>query len=120
MCEVSESAHKPVDHSTIIEDTRRGLLATGLVSPDHDIVSEWHTHLPHGYPTPFVGRDELLAHVEPALRAMGIYSRGRFGGWKYEVSNQDHSLMQGVECVNHLLGEGEELTWFDPIAVNGR
>jgi hypothetical protein len=28
--------------------------------------------------------------------------------WKYEVSNTDHTLMQGVECVNRLvLGEAE-------------
>jgi hypothetical protein len=28
--------------------------------------------------------------------------------WKYEVSNTDHTLMQGVECVNRLLlGEPE-------------
>ena len=51
---------------------------------------------------------------------MDIYTRGRFGGWKYEVSNQDHSLMQGVECAERLLGEGDEITWFDPITVNGR
>ena len=40
-------------------------------------------------------------------------SRGRFGGWKYEVSNQDHSLMQGVELVDRLaLGVPEVTYWF--------
>ncbi len=120
MCEVAESIRKPVNHNTIVADTRRGLEATGLLSPDHEVVSEWNTFLPHGYPTPFVGRDELLNDVEPRLRAMDIYSRGRFGAWKYEVSNQDHSLMQGVECVDHLLAQSEEVTFFDPIKVNGR
>jgi hypothetical protein len=46
--------------------------------------------------------------VSPWLEQRGIYSRGRFGMWKYEVANTDHSLMQGVECVNRLvLGEPE-------------
>ena len=120
MCEIAESARKPVDHQAVVEATRDGLERTGLLSRDHVIASEWHTFLPHGYPTPFLGRDALLADVEPALRAMGIYTRGRFGAWKYEVSNQDHSLMQGVECIDHLLAGTPELTFFDPIAVNGR
>jgi len=39
----------------------------------------------------------------PRLESLGVYSRGRFGAWRYEVSNQDHSLMQGVEWVDRLL-----------------
>ena len=30
--------------------------------------------------------------------------------WKYEVSNTDHTLMQGVECVNRLLLDEPEVT----------
>ncbi len=33
----------------------------------------------------------------------GIWSRGRFGSYKYEVGNQDHSLMLGVECADNVL-----------------
>jgi hypothetical protein len=50
---------------------------------------------------------------------MGIYSRGRFGGWKYEVSNQDHSLMQGVEVVNNLAFGAPEVTYWHPNIANG-
>jgi hypothetical protein len=47
--------------------------------------------------------------VIPYLEQHGIYSRGRFGMWKYEVANTDHSLMQGVELINRLLhGEPEQ------------
>ena len=49
-----------------------------------------------------------LEEVRPYLEQHGIYSRGRFGMWKYEVANTDHTLMQGVELVNSwLLGEPE-------------
>ena len=51
------------------------------------------------------------SEVDEALRAVGIYSRGRFGAWKYEVSNQDHSLMQGVEAVERILDGTEERTY---------
>ena len=58
--------------------------------------------------------------MDDELRALGIYSRGRFGAWKYEVSNQDHSLMQGVEVADHLLHDEPETTCFDPALVNSR
>ncbi|MDX9912724.1 MAG: FAD-dependent oxidoreductase [Phycisphaerales bacterium] len=110
LCEVSESAHKPVDHARVIEDTITGLENAGLLEPGErdDIVSTWHYFADYSYPTPSVDRDEILAKVIPWLESKGIYSRGRFGMWKYEVSNTDHTLMQGVELVNRLLqGEPE-------------
>ena len=120
MCEVSESPAKPVDHARVIDDAVAGLRSAQLISADDTVVSTWHRRLAKGYPTPFLRRDSLLAEVEPGLRAADIYSRGRFGGWKYEVSNQDHSLMQGVEAVNHLLLGEDEVTFFHPTVVNGR
>ena len=45
----------------------------------------------------------MLAEALPWLREQGIWSRGRFGSYKYEVGNQDHSLMLGVECADNVL-----------------
>ena len=41
--------------------------------------------LEHGYPTPSLARDNVLAEALPWLRKQGIWSRGRFGSYKYEV-----------------------------------
>lgn len=103
MAETSASAHKPVNAATLVADTVRGCLATGLIASEADIMSRWHHHETHGYPVPTLGRDAILARLMPQLEAMNIYSRGRFGGWKYEVSNQDHSFMQGAQLAARLL-----------------
>lgn len=118
MTETSESPAKPVDHARLVEDTIAGCLATGLIADRADIVSTWTYRAGHGYPTPSLDRDEILAAVLPPLEALGIYSRGRFGAWKYEVSNQDHSLMQGVEIASRLVRGEPELTFPFPERAN--
>ncbi len=118
MVEVSESSHRPVDAARIVEMCVRGAAATKLVERKEDIVHTWHRRLEHGYPTPGLKRDEALAILHPLLESRGVFSRGRFGAWKYEVSNQDHSLMQGVECVNRLLNAETEMTLDHPEIVN--
>ena len=118
MLEVSESAHKPVDQATLMAECVKGCIASNLITAKDVIVSKWHKRFHKGYPTPFVGRNELLMRVQPTLKENGIYSRGRFGGWKYEVANQDHSMMQGVEAVEDMLGVGQEITYWEPNTVN--
>lgn len=120
MAEVSESPCKPVDAERVVADVIRGMRATHLIGEEDQIISRWHRRLHHGYPTPSVERDAILDVVLPALEGRDIYSRGRFGAWKYEVSNQDHSLMQGVEIAERLVNGREELTLFRPNLVNGR
>jgi protoporphyrinogen oxidase len=119
MTETSESEYKPVDPDRLVEDTIAGCLRTGLISSRDDIVSVWSYRAGHGYPTPTVDRDEILGDLLPALRAREVFSRGRFGAWKYEVSNQDHSLMQGVEWANLAVLGVPETTVHYPDVVNG-
>ncbi len=110
LCETSYSEYKPVNKDTIVEDTIQGLINAGMLKDEDrkDIVSTWTYHADYSYPTPSVERDGILAQVIPFLERHDVYSRGRFGMWKYEVSNTDHTLMQGVEVVNRLLlGEPE-------------
>lgn len=46
-----------------------------------------------------------------------IWSRGRFGSYKYEVGNQDHSCMLGVEAADNILYGAKEFTLFHPSLV---
>jgi hypothetical protein len=94
-----------------------GILRTFQL-PRAAVVSVWQHALDRGYPVPTVRRDAVLADVQPRLKELGILSRGRFGGWRYEVSNQDHSFMQGVEAVDHFVSGEPEWTYEDALAVN--
>ena len=118
MAEVSESGFKSVNHERLVDDVIEGALNTSLISDRESIVSVWQYHAKHGYPIPSLSRDKALEYLIPTLESYGIYSRGRFGMWKYEVSNQDHSFMQGVEVVERLYNNQAELTAFYPNVVN--
>ncbi|KAA6414527.1 MAG: UDP-galactopyranose mutase [Lasallia pustulata] len=120
MLEVSESTLKPVDTPNLLRDCMRGLLNTEMLQPSDQIVSTYHRRFDHGYPTPSLEREAVLTQLLPALQDMGIYSRGRFGSWRYEVGNQDHSFMLGVEAADHIVHGATELTLNYPDFVNGR
>jgi protoporphyrinogen oxidase len=120
MFEVSESPKKPVDQSALIEDVIQGAINTHLIRSRDDVISKWVYRAPYGYPTPGLYRDEVLNELIPEFERWGVYSRGRFGMWKYEVSNQDHSFMQGVEIIERLLNGHPEVTAFDPAFANSK
>lgn len=118
LCEISTPGDGEVLEGDLgaraIEDLRK----TGIIDADPATTHCYMMETEYGYPIPTIDRDEILAELLPGLEAHQIYSRGRFGGWKYEVANMDHSLMQGVECVNRLLEGGDEPTLNDPATVN--
>lgn len=91
-----------------IEQTLRRM---GFIPPSAKVVSSFTSAFAHGYPVPFAGRDKLLNEVQEKLEQLDIYSRGRFGGWRYEVSNQDHAFMQGVEIIDRLREGKAEYTY---------
>ena len=120
MLEISESSMKPVDIPNILRDSIKGLLNTEMLKPTDEIVSTYHRRFDHGYPTPSLEREGALKQMFPILEKMGILSRGRFGSWRYEVGNQDHSFMLGVEAVDHVINGAAELTLNYPDFVNSR
>jgi protoporphyrinogen oxidase len=118
MAEVSESPAKPVNRETLFDDVIAAMHRDRLIGHS-TIVSRWHHFERYGYPTPSLGRKAALSVIHAGLEPLRVFSRGRFGAWTYEVSNQDHSFMQGVELADRLTGVGEEHTLPRPDYVNG-
>jgi protoporphyrinogen oxidase len=113
MCETSFSANKQDITTSIIEDTIQGLLRTQIISDSErdDIVSQYLLRREYAYPIPSLSRDKALKALQAYLLQNDIYSRGRFGAWKYEIGNMDHSVMMGVEAADKILNDREEKTW---------
>ncbi|KAG7116466.1 hypothetical protein HYQ44_007085 [Verticillium longisporum] len=120
MLEVSESSMKPVDQENLLKDCIQGLINTEMITAEDEIVSTYHRRFDHGYPTPSLEREGVLKDLLPKLQDLDIYSRGRFGSWRYEVGNQDHSFMLGVEAADNIVNGAVELTLNYPDFVNGR
>jgi len=128
MFEVSESFMKKVNQeptalaggtwAAVVRECLTGAVATELLQAGDEVVSLYHRRIEHGYPTPSLGRDGVLKQALPWLRERSIWSRGRFGSYKYEVANQDHSLMLGVECADNVVAGSMEVTLNHPNIIN--
>lgn len=115
LAEISHSEFKPVNRDTIVEETIQGMINTQLLeaSDRNDIVDAYLIERDYTYPTPSTERDGALKVLHPWFESRDIYSRGRFGAWRYEVGNMDHSVAQGVEWVNRIVQDdlANELTY---------
>jgi protoporphyrinogen oxidase len=118
MAEVSESPHKPVSTDDLDITCLTRLRTAGLAGADDPLVSTWTRKIERAYPVPSLGRDEALNAIIPELEKRAIYSRGRFGAWKYEVGNMDHSYAQGIEIADRLVLNSPEITTQRPEYVN--
>ncbi|MBM2812980.1 MAG: amine oxidase, partial [Chloroflexi bacterium] len=118
MAEVCETPYRSVDPSALRSGVLAAMERDRLIPPGTRVVSYWQRREEYGYPTPFLGRDDALRALQYELEAHRIFSRGRFGAWKYEASNQDHSFMQGVELANRLVRGEPETTVVNPALAN--
>jgi protoporphyrinogen oxidase len=110
MCEVSFRTDETLDVQNVFERVIAGLVRAKMLdeSDRGSIVSRYHRSIAYSYPIPTLNRDSALAVLQAALMKRGIYSRGRFGAWRYEIGNMDHSVMMGVEAVDNALSGTEE------------
>lgn len=113
MAETSYSQHKPERADQIVEQTIDGLINAGVLeaADREQVVDRWLFDVDYSYPVPSLQRDEALAVMQPALEQRDILSRGRFGAWRYEVGNMDHSFMMGWQAVDRILNGGEETVY---------
>jgi len=113
MCEMSFRVGESPDPQRVLDQVTAELIRTKVLeeSDRGRVVSRYHRTVGYSYPIPTLGRDRALAVLQPALLEKGIYSRGRFGAWRYEIGNMDHSVLMGVEAVNHIVGGEKELVF---------
>ena len=123
MCEAAEpkinSSPEQWTEDRLIDATIQALITYGFITSEM-VLSKYYRLLNYGYPVPSINRESILEKVQPWLESKDIYSRGRFGGWRYEVANQDHSFMQGVEIIDKMLRGIPEETYFNTGLVNSR
>jgi protoporphyrinogen oxidase len=113
LAEISVPPNRLGDPAAVVASVLDGLAGTGVLDGGDRsrIAATWHRAEPKTYPVPTLDRDEILSVVQPWLERHGIYSRGRFGAWRYEIGNMDHCCMQGVEWADHILHGSPERVW---------
>ncbi|MBT4124615.1 MAG: NAD(P)-binding protein [Candidatus Pacebacteria bacterium] len=120
MLEISQTKNTNFNNiGKLIDQVIDGAIQTKLIKNKNEVISTWKHTEKLAYPTPTISRDLVIDNILKTLQKEQIYSRGRFGAWKYEVGNMDHSFMQGVEAVDNILNDKKEVTIWKPNQVNG-
>ena len=68
-----------------------------------NIISVFEKTVPYFYPIPTMDRDTYLSPALAFLEQNGVYSVGRFGKWRYEEGNMDHSFLHGKAAAESVL-----------------
>jgi UDP-galactopyranose mutase len=103
MTETAFSEHKPVDRDRLGYEVERGLRRAGVIAGRPPVASIHVETIDYAYPVPTLGRDRALQTIQPWLREHEIYSRGRFGAWRYESGNMDHAVKMGIDVARDLV-----------------
>ncbi|MFN2489869.1 MAG: NAD(P)/FAD-dependent oxidoreductase [Actinomycetota bacterium] len=111
MTEVSYSRYKPEVRDGLEERVEAGLRAAGVVEGRPTVASMHVIDIDYAYPVPTLRRDGSLGTIHPWLMAHDIYSRGRFGSWRYEIGNMDHAVKMGVDVAARLVAGKREEIW---------
>lgn len=111
MTETSYSGYKPTPREGLEEDVERGLRAAGVVEGRPKVASMHLEDIPYAYPVPTLKRNAALQTIHPWLQGNDIYSRGRFGSWRYEIGNMDHAVKMGIDIARYVTSKTPEELW---------
>ena len=110
MTETAYRPEAPPDRAALEQRVVDALSSSGVVDGPPEIASVHTIDVEYAYPVPTLGRDAALAVIQDWLMEREIYSRGRFGSWRYELGNMDHAVKMGVDVARLLVeGRPEEL-----------
>jgi UDP-galactopyranose mutase len=110
MTETSFSDVKHEPRAGLEERVEAGLRAAGVIEGRPPVASVHVEEIDYAYPVPTLRRDSALEVIQPWLAERGIFSRGRFGSWRYEIGNMDHAVKMGIDVAARIVaGEREEL-----------
>ncbi len=110
MTETSYSPEKPEPRDGLERRVESGLREAAVVEGRPPVVSVHVEDIPYAYPVPTLERDAALGVIQPWLAQRDVFSRGRFGSWRYEIGNMDHAVKMGIDIARRLvLEEPEEL-----------
>ena len=111
MTEIASSPYRPLEAHDLGGRVDRALRSVGLVPEGAPVASVHIDHIERAYPIPTLERDEALSIIQPWLMQHGIFARGRFGAWRYELGNMDHSVKMGVDMARFLVDGTPEQAW---------
>ena len=96
--EVSDFDSRRIEE--INQQTRRHLRNLRLIESDADIILCVKTPLSHAYPVHDLGRQDRVDRLLDFFKSRGIWSIGRFGGWRY--SSIDDAMAEALQVVREL------------------
>jgi protoporphyrinogen oxidase len=111
MTETSYSRYKPESRAGLEDRVEKGLRASGVIDGRPRIATTHVIDIDYAYPVPTLRRDSALEVIQPWLMAHDIYSRGRFGSWRYEIGNMDHAVKMGVDAARRIVEKSPEELW---------
>jgi protoporphyrinogen oxidase len=103
LLEVAEGPLNPIVDHNIVWNCIDACDKLKLIPITATIDPMFYRRFEYGYPTPTLGLHAFIKKANTFLEERRIHTRGRFGMWLYEISNQDHSFMQGYEVARKIL-----------------